>query len=86
MADNERDLRQEVIKQLVILGFGIVTILLYTLGQRYLNDPDAVVTIRGKLGLIPREQRDFQREALAQVMKEISWMEHGYGMEDVRGD
>lgn len=81
MTDAERDqLRAEVIKQAVILTFGVVTLILYTVGQRRMGEPDWWDTTveRWKIRLgFKRYRRDEEAEMMRQVQREISLMEHG---------
>jgi hypothetical protein len=81
MADQEKDeaVRAEIIKQAIIFAFGIATLVVWTLGQRELSNPDFVPTIRQRLGIGRDRDRNPDAEALAQVRKEISWMEHCVG-------
>jgi hypothetical protein len=77
------ELRQETVKQLIILGFAVITLVIYTVGQRRMSEPDFTQEVAARLGLARPSRRDREKEALEQVQREISWMEHGVGMEDV---
>jgi hypothetical protein len=71
------ELRQEIIKQCIILGFALVTLVLYTVGQRRMGEPDFTADVARKLGIGRPVRRDREKELLEQVQREISWMEHG---------
>jgi hypothetical protein len=78
MSDDKPDaVREELIKQAIIFGFAVVTLVLYTVGQRKMGEPDFVADFRAWLGLVPRPRRDTEAEALEQVQREISLLEHG---------
>lgn len=80
--ESKDELRQEVIKQCIILGFALVTLVLYTVGQRRMTEPDFTADVAKKLGMYRPPRRDSQKEMLIQVQREISWMEHGIGLEE----
>jgi hypothetical protein len=71
------EIRQEIIKQSIILAFGVVTLILYTIGQRRMGEPDFTHDVAVKLGFTKAAKRDKEKELLRQVQREISWMEHG---------
>jgi hypothetical protein len=70
--------REEAKKQLVMLAFGIVGVAIFAIMQRKLTGPDVVEQAKAQLGF-GRVKRDPDEEAVSQVAREISWMEHGYG-------
>lgn len=76
MGDEEK---AEIRKQLIILGFAIATLLIFTVGQRYLSSPDLTEQLRMRAQTLVRKANLYEREAMRQVQKEISMMEHGDG-------
>jgi hypothetical protein len=73
------EVRDEITKQCIILLFGIITLVIFTIGQRKMTDPDFLPDTARKLMLIPPKARDAEAEAMTQVQREISWMEHADG-------
>ena len=82
MADTRSDeaIREELLKQTIILVFGIVTLILYTVGQRKLGEPDFLQDLERLNPFRKQRKRDLEAEALEQVQKEISMMEHPEGI------
>jgi hypothetical protein len=82
MADtrSEEAIREELLKQTIILVFGIVTLILYTVGQRKLGEPDFLQDLERLNPFRKQRKRDLEAEALEQVQKEISMMEHPEGI------
>lgn len=77
MADSDSDpIREEILKQCIILAFGVATLIIYTMGQRHMSGPDFVADVKRRFGG-KQARRDREAEALKQVQREISWMEHG---------
>lgn len=75
--DGKDPVREEIIKQCIILAFGVATLIIYTIGQRNMSGPDFVADMKRKLRITRPSAREREAEALAQVQREISWMEHG---------
>jgi hypothetical protein len=82
MSDTRSDeaIREELLKQTIILVFGIVTLILYTVGQRKLGEPDFLQDLERLNPFRKQRKRDLEAEALEQVQKEISMMEHPEGI------
>jgi hypothetical protein len=80
MSDDDKApdaVRDELIKQAIIFGFGVVTLILYTVGQRKMGEPDFLAELRCWLRMGRPAVRDPEAEALEQVQREISLLEHG---------
>jgi len=73
-------LRETLLEQCVILAFGLATLVLYTIGQRRMGEADFVTELKARFGLDRAERKKaHEDEALGQVQKEISQMEHTDG-------
>jgi len=57
-----------------------VTLILYTVGQRKLGEPDFLQDLERLNPFRKQRKRDLEAEALEQVQKEISMMEHPEGI------
>jgi hypothetical protein len=82
MADTRSDeaIREELLKQTIILVFAIATLVIYTVGQRKLGEPDFLQDLERLNPFRKQRKRDLEAEALEQVQKEISMMEHPEGI------
>lgn len=68
--------REEIRKESVHLAFAVATIVAYVLILRVMGDPDFLTRLRIRYIDKPRPRNGYA-EAITQVRKEISLLEHG---------